>query len=45
MFLEQNAGEGLQPNHYHCVEIHLYAARFGYILHKIGNLVRRCQWN
>ena len=40
MYLVQDAGDGLQPNHYHCL-----AAQFGYILHEIGNGVRGCQWN
>ena len=40
----QDAGDGLQPNHYHCVEIHQSAAQFGYTLHDIGNRVRGCRW-
>ena len=44
MYLGQDAGDGLQPNHDHCVEIHRSAAQFGYILHEIGNQVRGCQW-
>ena len=43
-YLDQDAGDGLRPNHYHCVEIHQSAARFGYILREIGNRVRGCQW-
>ena len=27
-YLDQGAGDGLQPNHYHCVEIHQSAAQF-----------------
>ena len=42
--LGQDAGDGLQPNHYHCVEIHRSAAQFGYILREIGNRTRGCQW-
>ena len=41
---DQNSGDVLQPDHYHCVEIHRSAARFGYILREIGNQVRGCQW-
>ena len=41
-YLDQDAGDGLQPNHYHCVEIHQSAAQFDYILHEIGNQVREC---
>ena len=44
MYLVQDAWDGLQPNHYHCVEIHQSAAQFGYILHEIGNRVRGCWW-
>ena len=40
--LGQDAGEGLQPNHCHCVEIHRSAAQFNYILREIGNRVRGC---
>ena len=43
-YLDQDAGDGLQPNHYHCVEIHQSAAQFDYILHEIGNRVRECRW-
>ena len=39
-YLDQDAGDGLQSNHYHCVEIHQSAAQFEYILHEIGNRVR-----
>ena len=42
MYLGQDAGDGLQPNHYHCVEIHQSTAQFGYILHEIGNRVHGC---
>ena len=41
-YLDQNAGDGLQPNQYHCVEIHQSEAQFDYILHEIGNRVRGC---
>ena len=44
MYLGQDAGDGLQLNHYHCVEIHQFAAQFGYILHEIGNRVHGCWW-
>ena len=30
-YLGQDAGDGLQPNHYHCVKIYRSAAQFGYI--------------
>ena len=43
MYLGQDAGDGLQANHYHCVEIHRSAAQFGYILHEIGNRFRGFQ--
>ena len=36
-YLDQDAGDNLQPNHYHCVEIQQSAAQFDYILHEIGN--------
>ena len=36
-YLGQDAGDGLRPNHYHCIEIHWFAAQFGYILREIGN--------
>ena len=36
-YLDQDAGHGLPPNHYHCVEIHRSAARSGHILCEIGN--------
>ena len=41
-YLDQDAGDGLRPNHYHCVEIHQSAAQFDYILHEIDNRVREC---
>ena len=44
IYLDQDAEDGLPPNHLHCVEIHQSAARFEHILHKIGNRVRECQW-
>ena len=37
MRLGEDAGDGLQPNHYHCVKIHQSATQFSYILHEIGN--------
>ena len=43
-YVAQDLGDGLQPNHYHCVEIHWSAAQFGYILHEIGNRVHGCWW-
>ena len=43
MYLGQDVGDGLQPNHYHCVEIHRSAAQFGYIQHEIGNRICGCQ--
>ena len=43
-YLNQDAGDGLQPNHYHCVEIYQSPAQFDYILHEIGNRVRECRW-
>ena len=43
-YVDQDVGDGLWPNHYHCVEIHQSAAQFGYILHEIGNRVRECRW-
>ena len=43
-YLDQNAGDSIQPNHYHCVEIHQSAAQFDYILHEISNRVRGCRW-
>ena len=43
-YLGQDAGDGLIPKHYNCVEIHQSAAQFVYILSKIGNRVRKCQW-
>ena len=44
MHLDQNARDGLQPNHHHYVEIHRSAAHFGYILLEIDNQVRGYQW-
>ena len=41
--LRQNAGDGLRPNHYHCVEIHQYSAQFGYILCEIDKPVHGSQ--
>ena len=41
-YLDQDAGDGLRCNHYHCVEVHQSAAQFDYILHEIGNQVRGC---
>ena len=41
-YLNQDDGDGPRPNHYQCVEIHQSAARFVYILRKIGNRVRGC---
>ena len=41
-YLDQDAGDGLRPHHYHCVEIHQSAAQFDYILPKIGNPVSGC---
>ena len=38
-YLDQDAGDGLRPNHYHCVENHQSAAWFGYILREIDNQV------
>ena len=43
-YLRQDAGDGLQPNHYHCTEVQQFAAQFGYTLHEIGNRVHGCQW-
>ena len=40
----QDAGDGLQSSHYHCIEINWSAEQFGYILREIGNQVRGCQW-
>ena len=39
LIVGQDAGDGIQPNHYRCVEIHGSAAQFGYILHEISNRV------
>ena len=43
-YLDQDAGDGLQPNHYHCVESHQSAAQFDYILCQIANRVCECRW-
>ena len=43
-YLVQDAGDGLRPNQYNCVEICWCAAQVGYILRKIGNRVRWCCW-
>ena len=40
----QDTRDGLQPNHYYCVEIHRSAAQFGHILHELGNGVCGCPW-
>ena len=37
MYQGQDAGDGLQPNHYHCLKVHRSTAQFGYILPEIGN--------
>ena len=44
-YLHQDAGDGLRPNHYQCVQIHRSEAQFDYILHEIGNRVRGCRWS
>ena len=44
MYLGQDAENGLQPNHYCCIEIHWSAVQFGYILHEIVNRVCGCWW-
>ena len=36
-YLDQDAGDGVQPNRFHYVEIHQSAAQFDYILHEVGN--------
>ena len=41
--LDQDARVGLQPNQYHCAEIHQSGAQFDYILREIGNRVRGCR--
>ena len=41
-YRDQDAGDGLRPNHFHYVEFHQSAAQFDYILHEIGNRVRVC---
>ena len=41
-YLDQDAGDGLRRNQYHCLEIHQSAAQFDYILHEIGNRFRGC---
>ena len=38
-YLDQDAGDGLRPKHFHCVEIHQSSAQFDYILHELGNQV------
>ena len=43
MYLGQDAGDGLQLNHCHCVEINWSAAQFGYILHEIGHWICGCR--
>ena len=43
-YLGQDVGDGLQPNHYHCVEIQGSAAQFGFILREIDNRIRGCKW-
>ena len=43
-YLDQDAGDGLRPNHYHCVEIHQSAAQFNYILHEIDSQFSGCRW-
>ena len=43
-YLDQDAGDGLWPNHYYCVETHQSAAQFDYVLHEIGNRNWRCWW-
>ena len=43
-YLDQDSGDGLRTNHYHCFEIHQSAAQFDYILHEIGNRVRGYRW-
>ena len=43
-YLDQDVGDGLQPNHFHYVEIHQSAAQFHYILHETGNRVLECRW-
>ena len=44
-YLDQDSGDGLGPNHYHCVEIHQSApAQFDHILHEISNRVDGCWW-
>ena len=36
-YLRQDARDGLQSNHYHCVETYRSAAQFGYIPREISN--------
>ena len=43
-YLDQDAGDGLQSKHYHCVDIHQSAAQFDYILHEVGNRARGRRW-
>ena len=44
IYQDQDVEDGLQPNYYHCVEIHQSTAQFGLILHEIGNWVHGCRW-
>ena len=37
--VDQDVGNGLRPNHYHCVEIHQSAAQLDYILKLVIKLV------
>ena len=43
-YLNQDDGDGLRPNHYDCIEIHLSAAQLDYILLENGNRVHDCRW-
>ena len=43
-YLGQDAGDGLQPNHYCCNDINRSDAQFGCILREIGNQVHGRQW-
>ena len=43
-YLDQDAGDGLPPKHYHCLKIHQSTTQFDYILHELGNRVRGYQW-
>ena len=40
--VDQDTGNGIRPNQYHCVEIHQPVAQLDYILHEIGNQVGGC---